>query len=215
MIHVLVVPSVKERELLGPMRRVVRAVEIEDEIRRVFVRPIRVGAEPVDARAGEALNRRPLDRVFQARERRLRAERRASVRRDDLKRRIVSEPVGIVDVFISCGDLIQPLPDEGVQLMRDVARVACVGDAGDHVRAEAELLIELADEQQARIGRERAAGEIDDEFRLESEAKLRITVCSHRTSFVAVPSRPKTPRKYHDLFEGDGVFTYSFMNYPG
>jgi hypothetical protein len=50
---------------------------------------------------------------------------------------------------------------------------------------------------------------------LESEAKLAITLCSHRTSFVGLPSGPKTPRKYHDFFEGDGVSTYSFVNYPG
>jgi hypothetical protein len=44
---------------------------------------------------------------------------------------------------------------------------------------------------------------------------LAITLCSHRTSDVGIPSRPRTPRKYHDFFEGDGVFTYSFVNYPG
>jgi hypothetical protein len=91
------------------------------------------------------------------------------------------------------------------------------GDPGleDTIRAEAELLIEFSNEQQPRIRRERAAGKIDDEFRLESEPKLAITLCSHRTSSVGIPSRPKSPRKYHDCFEGDGVFTYSFVNYPG
>ena len=67
--------------------------------------------------------------------------------------------------------------------------------AADDVGAEAELLIEFADEQQAGIRRERAAGKIDDEFWLESEAKLAITLCSHRTSSVGIPSRPRTPRK--------------------
>ena len=99
--------------------------------------------------------------------------------------------------------------------MRDVARVAPVGETPDHIGAEAELLVEFSDQQQPGIRGERAAGNIDDEFRLESEAKLAITLCSHRTSSGRAPSRPKTPRKYHDFFEGDGVSTYSFVNYPG
>ena len=127
----------------------------------------------------------------------------------------MAEPVGIVDVLVPGGDLIQPLADERVQVVRDVARVSGVGDPADHIGAEPELLIEFANEQQAGIRREGAAREIDDEFGLESEAKLAITLCSHRTSDVGIPSRPESPRKYHDFFEGDGVFTYSFVNYPG
>ena len=145
----------------------------------------------------------------------MRSERRPSIGRHDLKRRVIAQSVGIVDVFVSCGDLIQPLADQRVDLVRDVPHVAGVSEAADHVAGETQLLIEFSDEQQARIRRERAAGKIDNEFWLESEAKLAITLCSHRTSCVAVLSRPKTPRKYHDFFEGDGVSTYSFVNYPG
>ena len=57
-IHVLVVPAMKERELLRPVGRIIRAVEIEDEIGRMLVGPVGVGAEPVDAGARQALNRR-------------------------------------------------------------------------------------------------------------------------------------------------------------
>ena len=181
----------------------------------MLVGPVGVGAEPVDAGARQALNRRPVDRILQPRERRLRAERRAAVRRDDLKGRVVPEPVGIVDVLVPGGDLIQPLADERVQVVRDVARVASVGDPADHIRTEPELLIEFSDEQQAGIRGEGAAGKIDDEFWLESKAKLAITLCRHRTSCVGIPSRPRVTAQYHDFFEGDGVFTYSFVNYPG
>jgi hypothetical protein len=181
------------------MRRIIGAVEIEDEIGRMLVRPVRVGAEPVDAGPPEALNRRPVDGVLQSRERRLRAERRASIGRDDLKRRVVSEPVGIVDVLVPCGDLIQPLANERVQVVGDVPRIARVGDPADHIGAEPQLLVEFSNEQQPGIRRERAAGKIDDEFWLESEAKLAITLCSHRTSSVEIPSRHQTPRKYHDF----------------
>src|SRR5712691_3307430 len=214
-IHMLVIPAMKKRQLLRPVRRIIRAVEIEHEVGWVLVGPIGVRTEPVNARAGEALNRGPVDRVLQARERRLRAERRASVGRDDLEGRVESEPVGIVDVFIARGDLIQPLADEGVQLVGDVARIARVGDPFDHIGAEAQVLVELPDEQQAGIRGERATGKIDDKFRLESEPKLAITLCSHRTSSVGIPSRLQSLRKYHDFSEGDGVFTYSFVNYPG
>jgi hypothetical protein len=214
-IHVLVVPPMKERELLRPMRRVIRAVEIEDEIRGVLVGSVGIGAEPVNASAREALDRGPVDRILQPRERRLRSECREAIGRDHLERRIMPQPIGVVDIFVSGDDLIQPLTDERVEIVRNVARVPSVGNPADHVGAEPELLVEFSDEQQAGIRREGAAGKIDDKFGLESEAKLAITLCSHRTSDVARPSRPRTPRKYHDFFEGDGVFTYSFVNYPG
>ena len=111
----------------------------------------------------------------------------------------MAESVGVVNVLVSGRDLIQPLADECVKVVRDVAPVSGVGDPADHISTESKLLIEFSNEQQAGIRREGAAGKIDDEFRLESEAKLRITVCSHRTSSGRAPSRPKTPRKYHDF----------------
>ena len=149
-IHVLVVPAMKERELLRPVGRIIRAVEIEDEIGRMLVRPVGVRTEPVDAGASQALNRGPVDRILQPRERRLRAERRASIAGHHLERRVVAEPVGIVDVLVPSGDLIQPLADERVEVVRDVARVSGVGDPADHVGTEPELLIELAHEHAGR-----------------------------------------------------------------
>jgi hypothetical protein len=127
----------------------------------------------------------------------------------------MAKPGGVVDVLVSRRDLIQPLADQRVQVVCDVAPVSRVGDPADHIGTELKLLIEFSDEQQAGICGERAAGKVDDEFWLESEPKLAITVCSHRTSFVGIPSRPRTPRKYHDFFEGDGISMYSFVNYPG
>jgi hypothetical protein len=215
MVHVLVVPAMKQRELLRPVRRIICAVEIENEIRGVLVGTIGRGTELVHAGTRETLNGRPVDRILQARQRRLRPERRATVGGDGLEARIVAQPVRIVDVFVPGRDLIQPLAEERVQFVRDVTPIARIGDPADDVGAEAELFIELADEQQPTIRRERPARKIDDEFRLESEAKLAITLYSHRTSRVGVPSRPRTPRKYHDFFEGDGISTYSFVNYPG
>jgi hypothetical protein len=103
----------------------------------------------------------------------------------------VSEPVGVVDVLVPRRDLVQPLADERVQVVRGVARVPGVDDPTDHISAETELLVEFANEQQPGIRRERAAGKIDDEFRLESEAKLAITLCSHRTSSVDVLLGPR------------------------
>ena len=175
----------KERELLRPVRGIVRAVEIKDEIGRMLIRPVGVGTEPVNTRARQPLNCGPVDRILEPRQRRLRPERRAAIGRDHLEGRIMPQAVGIVDVLVPGDDLIQPLAHERVQVVRGVARVSRVGDSADHIAAEPESLIEFSNEQQAGIGGERAARKINDEFRLESEAKLRITVCSHRTSSVA------------------------------
>ena len=144
-VHVLVVPPMKERELLRPVGRIIRAVEIEDEIGRMLVRPVGVGTEPIDARASQPLNRGPVDRVLQPRERRLRPEGGASIRRDHLERRVMAEPVSIVDVLVPCGDLIQPLPDKCLQLVRNAPRIASVGDPAHDIGAETELFIEFSD----------------------------------------------------------------------
>jgi hypothetical protein len=167
------------------------------------------------ADARQSVNLGPLDRVLQPRERGLRTERRAAVARHNLKRGIVTQPVGIVDVLVPGRDLIEALAKQRSDVVGDIPRVAGIRDAADDIGAEAQLLVELSDEQQAGVCRECAASKVDDEFWLESEPKLAITLCSHRTSCVGIPSRPRTPRKYHDFFEGDGVFTYSFVNYPG
>jgi hypothetical protein len=185
-IHVLVVPAMKQGELLRPVGRIIRAVEIEDEIGRVFVGSVGVGTEPVDAGARQAVDRGPVDRILQPR--RLRPECRAAISGDHLERWIVAEPVGVVDVLVPGGNLIQPLANQRIQVVRDVARVSCVDDPADHIGTETELLVEFANEQQASIRREGPAGKIDDEFGLESEAKLVITLCSHRTSSVGIPS---------------------------
>src|SRR6266540_1790150 len=205
----------------GPAGAIVPGLRLRHDTRHASLEDtIRADTEHVANTFGfqlgfDALRRRPLDRILQPRERRLRPERRAAVGRDHLKRRIVPQPVGVIDVLIPGGDLVEALAHERVQVVRDVPRVPRVGDTIDDIRGEPELLIEFSDEHQAGIGRECAACEIDNEFWLESEAKLAITLCSHRTSSGRAPSRPKSPRKYHDFFEGDGISTYSFVNYPG
>ena len=112
----------------------------------MIVRAVGVGTEPIDAGPREALNRGPVDGILQPRERRLGAEGRAAVTRHHLKRRIMAEPVGVVDILVPRGDLIQPLADQRVQVVADVARVARVGDPPDDIVAEPQLLIELSDE---------------------------------------------------------------------
>jgi hypothetical protein len=67
-----------------------------------------------------------------------------------LERGIVPESVGIVDILVPRGDLIQPLADECVKPVRDVARVVTVGDPSDHVGTEPEMVIEFSDEQEGR-----------------------------------------------------------------
>jgi hypothetical protein len=214
-IHMLVVPAVKERELLGPMGRIIGAVEIEHEVGWMLVRPIPVRTEPVDADAGQAVNLGPRDRVLQSRERRLRAKRRASIARHDLKGGIVPQAVRVVDVLVARRNLVEALAQQRGDIVGDVPSIPCVNDSVAHVGGEAQLLVEFSDQQQTRIGRERPTGEVDDEFWLESEPKLAITLCSHRTSSVGIPSRRQAPRKYYDFGARDGVFTYSFVNYPG
>ena len=111
-IHVLVVMAVKERQLLRAMGRIVRTVEIEHEIGGMLVGPVGIRTEPVDADAGQAMNRGPLDRILQPRERGLRPERRAAIAGHDLERGIVPQPVGIVDVLIPGRDLVEALPQQ-------------------------------------------------------------------------------------------------------
>ena len=58
MIQVPAVPAMKERQLLRPVSRIIRAVQIKDEIGRMLVGPVGMGTEPVDTGPRETLNRR-------------------------------------------------------------------------------------------------------------------------------------------------------------
>ncbi len=163
-IHVLVVMPVKERQLLRAMGRIIRAVEIEREIGGMLVGTVGIRTEPVDADAGEAVNLGPLHRILQSRERGLRPERRAAIAGHDLEGGIVTQPVGIVDVLVPGRDLVEALPKQRGNIVSDIPRVAGVCNAADDVGAETELLIELSDEQQARVGCERAPAKSTTSF---------------------------------------------------
>src|SRR5207249_8461551 len=86
---------------------------------------------------------------------------------------------------------IQPLADEGRGRVRDVPRIAPIIEACRHRIRESQEIIEFAEQHQPSIAGQRAAREVDDKFRLESESELRITGCRHRTSCVAEPSRSR------------------------
>jgi hypothetical protein len=81
------------------VRRIIRAVEIENEIGRMLVRPVGIRTKPIDAGASQALDHGPVDRILEPRERRLRAQGRAPIAGYQLERRVVAEPVGVVDIF--------------------------------------------------------------------------------------------------------------------
>lgn len=215
MIHVLVVPSMKQRQLLRAVRWIIRAVEIEYEVGRGLVGGVGVRTKPVDADTGQAVHLGPRDRVLQPRQRGLRAQRRAAVARHGLERGILPEAGRVVDVFVARRNVAEALAQQRRDLVGDIPPVSRLGDAATDVGGEAEVRIEFPDQQQARVRGERAAGEIDDRCGLESKAKLAITLCSHRTFSVGIPSRPESPRPYHDFRVRDGVCMYSFVNYPG
>jgi hypothetical protein len=103
-------------------------------------------------------------------------------RGDELKRRIAAQPRGVVRVFVAGRELIQALSQQRRRLVGDVPPVAAVFHTRAHVRRESQDVVEVAQQHQAGIRGQLSAREIDDKFWLETKAKLRITLCSHRSS---------------------------------
>ena len=125
----LIIVGVEQRKLLMAARHVARVVDVERDARRRR----RVGRQPlVDQRIGQAdrvLQRR---RVLHPRQRRLRAQVGAGLRRSparQLERRIGAQKIQVVGVLVAAGDGVDARPDHVRAGVKDARRITAVGKA--------------------------------------------------------------------------------------
>ena len=172
------VVAVEERELLLPVRRVIGAVEVEDDRGQI-------GGETGDPSAlVSALEPDDLARggpCLQARERGLRGQRHAVgvASADDSEQRVVAQGRGVAGVLVARDDLKDALTDEGLGRVVDTPRIARIPELRGHVLGGAERPVHHAGEQPAPIaaGRGRVKGHVHRAHRVEVDAKGGHTVC--------------------------------------
>jgi hypothetical protein len=166
---VLSVVAVEQRELLGPVRRIVEAVQVERQPSRLLSEGL---DKLIDQQLPQAEERLDADGVHEPRERRLRGQLGLVVRQpitDQLKDRVVAERVVIVLVFVPGEDAIDPLPDHRQQGVRGL--LPAVIERRRELPRQSDPFVKLADDQEPCIRGEPAGRVLDDDRFLTEEAK--------------------------------------------
>jgi len=166
---VFVVVSIEQAHLLSAMHGVERVVHVQhDPARHLAERR----AVKVDHGPAHAQQRARVGQVLQARDRRLRAQRRFVLQplHGELEDRVRAQPVRVVAVLVagcnpggSGASLHQQAEaDDFVELMHDAPRVARVRNAGRQASGHVKAALHLTQHQQPTIGRKLAAVEAGD-----------------------------------------------------
>jgi hypothetical protein len=79
----------------------------------------------------------------------------------DFQGRIGAQRGGIVGILIASGDLVDALTEQIEEGLLDALFETPVLDAGSDALGEAKLLVERCQEEEAAVGGEQAAGEVD------------------------------------------------------
>jgi len=88
--------------------------------------------------------------------------------------------VVIVEVFVTQGQPLKALREQFFQLVIDKARVSLIVEALGQRAHDAQAAVDLAQQQRAAVGGERAAREIGHDFsgtQVLKEQRLVVTVC--------------------------------------
>ncbi len=153
---VFVVMGIEQPQLLAAVHRIERVVDVEDDalghLREGLAVQIHHGATHAQQGAG-------IGQVLQARDRRLRTQLAIGRRQvhGHLEHRVVAKRRGIVAVFITCRDHQHPKSKDVGETMRDLLGRARVFDTGGQTIGDAEALLDLAQDQNAAIGRQQTA----------------------------------------------------------
>lgn len=155
--------SIEQPQLLAAMDRIEGVVDVEgDPPRHLAERR----AVEIDQRPGQADERSLLGQILQPRDGRLRAQvplRRQAFERD-LEQRIGAQGVGVVAVLIAGRDHQQPEADDVGERVYGAGGITRIVDTGGKTLGHLEPLFDLAQDQQAAVGRQLAAVKAGDDF---------------------------------------------------
>jgi len=148
-------------QLLPAVHRVERVVHVQHDPARHLAERRTV---KVDHGLAHAQQRSCVGQVLQARDGRLRAQRRLAPKpcHSKLEHRVRAQPVRVVAVLVAGRDHQQAEADDLVEPMHDALRFARVPDAGRQPSGDVEAPLHLAQHQQPTVGREMAAVEAGD-----------------------------------------------------
>jgi hypothetical protein len=121
---------------------------------------------------------------------------------DTLQGRVVPQVGGVVGILVARRDLVDALPQQRQDIVAHIAAIAGIGHRVPEGGGQSEPVVELADEEQARVGRDLAAIEGDRQLAVETEAESTMTLCSHRHLPAAVCDAVVDNRVFSTLGEG-------------
>jgi hypothetical protein len=213
-----VVVAVEERELLLAMGGVVRRIEIDRDAPGAAAKGGAVLPDhEVCQRVPQPGQRQRAKRILEPRQRRLRRQGGTGERiaiEQEFVDRVVGQPGGVVAIRIAADQPENALAYQVDQLVLDFARLPAIPQAARHRIGHPELPIDGLEQDRTPIGTGVGDVELHDHIRLEREADLRYTVCSHRASVLSCAKvlRHHCSRTLDGL---DGSSLSSFANFPG
>ena len=183
----LVVVGVELRQLLLPMQRHVRGVDVEHQL---FWRCAVAGDELIDEHAVQRPGLRPRGPILQAAERRGRGQGLVAPH-GGLHQHIVAQRLVVVQVFVAAAQAVQALRQQIAQTVADALGVSRVGDRRSGRAAQAQVPIDLAQQQQPPIAAQVTAAEVGfDQAPAEAaELDLALRTLWHRQSSVVAGVR--------------------------
>ena len=161
MIDRLSIGSVVETQLLLPVRRVGGGVQVQHDLAApahlvagMLHKPLQqqgVQAHPIAGRKS----------ILPTAEGGLGSERvtQGSVT-EELKGRVMAQTIGVVGVFITGHDLIEPLAKQAEQRVLHLPRAASVGQGSHYAGRQPSVVVELTERQQTRIAGDLPAAKI-------------------------------------------------------
>ena len=153
------------------MRLVVHGVEVESQReRRLGER----GDELVDEHVAEILQRGNVDLVLEARQRRLAGQVRAVGRAigDEFEGRIGPQGVVVVLIVVAGKDAEDAHANHVDERVFDEFRIAWIIEGGRELSSQADLVIELSQQQQPGIGGERSIGNLNLDWQRREEIEV-------------------------------------------
>lgn len=143
--------GVEQRELLGPMNKIDRIVDVQHDPGGHAGVAV---AKGVDHPQPHARQHAPRDRVLEPRERRLRGQpdiRIGFLVAGDLQGRVMAQHIEVVAVLMPAGDGDHPRSDHRLVRVDHPRRIARIGDAGRQQRAQPARPSRLAQQQRAAV----------------------------------------------------------------
>jgi hypothetical protein len=174
-IHVLVVGSIEEAQLLLSVGGIVGGIDIEQDfaaLPNLLSAEADEGIEAAIVSADELTGR---GRVFPATKSGLRTQRLAQrLIGEQLEDRIMAETIGIIGVFVAGHDLVQPLPQQRQAAVPNAAALPGIAEVLSQFLRQSMALIEGTQGQKSGIAGDLPTGKIGQDRLMTVEGEVQL-----------------------------------------